>query len=151
MFDRGDRTNYELVVAIIDYFKDYPDSCHHPKEDMIFDRLKWRDPKAAATIGDLRSEHEEGAGRLRRAGQVIERVLGDQELLRETVDAIIRDIIAHERQNMKMEEQIFFPAGLDTLQLSDWADIALKLADRHDPLSGPDLDQKFGPAAAEDP
>jgi hemerythrin-like domain-containing protein len=36
VFDRGERPNYEVVVAIIDYFKDYPDSCHQPKEDMIF-------------------------------------------------------------------------------------------------------------------
>jgi hypothetical protein len=40
VFDRGDRPNYELVLAAIDYFKDYPDSCHHPKEDMIFEALK---------------------------------------------------------------------------------------------------------------
>ena len=38
VFDRGERPNYEVVVGIIDYFKDYPDSCRHPKEDMIFDK-----------------------------------------------------------------------------------------------------------------
>ena len=144
LFDRGDRPNYELVVAIIDYFKDYPDTCHHPKEDMIFDKLKSRDPAAAANIGDLHTEHEEGASRLRRAAQAVERVLGDQDLLRETVDEIIRDFIERERQHMKMEEQIFFPTALEALQPKDWADIALRLADRRDPLNGPDLDQKFG-------
>jgi hypothetical protein len=36
------------------------------------------------------------------------------------------------------------PTALDTLQPRDWADIALKLADRRDPLNGPDLEQKFG-------
>ena len=34
VFDRGDRPEYEVVVAVIDYLKDYPDSCHHPKEDI---------------------------------------------------------------------------------------------------------------------
>ena len=42
VFDRGDRPNYEIVLAVIDYFKDYPDSCHHPKEDMIFEKLEAR-------------------------------------------------------------------------------------------------------------
>jgi hypothetical protein len=37
VFDRGDRPNYEVVLGVIDYFKDYPDSCHHPKEDIIFE------------------------------------------------------------------------------------------------------------------
>ena len=143
VFDRGDRPNYEVVVGIIDYFKDYPESCHHPKEDMIFDKLKSRDPAATAKIGDLHAEHEEGASRLRWAAQAVERVLSDQDLLRETVDEIIRDFIDHERQHMKMEEQIFFPTALNALRPKDWADIALKLADRRDPLYGPDLEQKF--------
>jgi hemerythrin-like domain-containing protein len=60
------------------------------------------------------------------------------------VDEIIRDFIEHERQHMKMEEQIFFPTALETLQPKDWPDIALKLAERRDPLNGSDLEQKFG-------
>ena len=143
VFDRGDRPNYEVVVGIFDYFKDYPDSCHHPKEDMIFDKLKSRNPAAAAKIGDLRIEHVEEASRLRRAAQAVERVLADQDLLRETVDEIIRDFIDHERQHMKMEEQIFFPTALKALRPKDWADIALKLPDRRDPFNVPDLEQKF--------
>ena len=93
--------------------------------------------------GDLHAEHEEGASRLRRAAQAVERVLSDQDLVREDVDRIIRDFIGHERQHMKVEEQIFFPAALNALRPKDWADVALKLADRRDPLSEPDLERKF--------
>ena len=144
VFDRGDRPEYEVIVRVFDYFREYPDSCHHPKEDMIFDKLKSRDPAAAEKMGDLRAEHEEEASRLRHAAQAIDRVLGDQDLVRATVGDIIRNFIAHERQHMNMEELIFFPTALDALQPTDWADIALKLADRCDPLNGPDLEQKFG-------
>jgi len=56
VFDRGERPDYEVVLAVIDYFKGYPDSCHHPREDMIVEKLKVRDPVAAATIGDLEAE-----------------------------------------------------------------------------------------------
>ena len=143
VFNRGERPNYEVILGVIDYFKDYPDSCHHPKEDMIFERLKSRDRVAAANIGDLETEHQEGAGRLRRAAEAVERVLSDQDLLRQTVDDIIHDFINHERQHMEREERIFFPAALNALRPQDWADIALKLADRHDPLSQPGLEEKF--------
>jgi len=34
VFDRGERPDYEVVLAVIDYFEDYPDKCHHPKEDI---------------------------------------------------------------------------------------------------------------------
>ena len=143
VFDRGDRPNYGVVLGVIDYFKDYPDSCHHPKEDIIFEKLKSRDPVAAANIGDLRAEHEGEARRLRRVAQAVERVLGDQDLPRENVDKIIRDFIDRERQHMEMEERIFFPAAVNILRPKDWADIALKLADRCDPLCEPGLEQKF--------
>jgi hemerythrin-like domain-containing protein len=143
VFDRGNRPDYEVVLAIIDYFKDYPDSCHHLKEDMIFQKLKSRDPVAAASIGELETEHQEGVSRLRRVAQAVERVLGDQDLLRQTVDEIIHDFINHERQHMEMEERIFFPAALNALRPEDWAGIALKLADRRDPLDQPGLEEKF--------
>jgi hemerythrin-like domain-containing protein len=143
VFDRGDRPNYEVVLGVIDYFKDYPDSCHHPKEDIIFEKLKSRDPVAAGNIGDLRAEHEGEARRLRRVARAVEQVLNDQDLLRQRVDEIIRDFIDHERQHIEMEERIFFPAALNALPPKDWADIALKLADRRDPLYEADLEQKF--------
>jgi len=143
VFDRGDRPDYEVVLAVIDYFKDYPDCCHHPKEDMIVEKLKARDPVAAATISDLAGEHQEGTKRLRRVAQAVERVLSDQDLLRQNVDNIIRDFINHERQHMAMEERVVFPAAFEALQPEDWADIAAKLADRDDPFYQPGFEEKF--------
>ena len=143
VFDRGDRPNYELVLAVIEYFKDYPDTCHHPKEDMIFAKLKARDPATLSMIGDLEAEHREGAERLHRVAQAIERVLSDQDLVRQNVDNIIRDFINHERRHMAMEERLVFPAALNALLPEDWADIALKMADREDPLYRLELEQRF--------
>ena len=143
VFDRGDRPDYEVVLAVINYFKDYPDSCHHPKEDMMVEKLKSRDPVRAATVGDLETEHREGAKRLRQVALAVERVLSDQDLLRQTVDDIIRDFISHERQHMATEERVVFPAALAALRPQDWADIALRLADRYDPFYQPGFEQRF--------
>jgi hemerythrin-like domain-containing protein len=143
VFARGERPDYEVVLSVIDYFKDYPDSCHHPKEDIIVEKLKARDPTAAAAIGDLEAEHREGARRLRRVAQAVERVLGDHDLVRQTVNDIIRDFINHERQHMANEERVVFPAVVNALRPEDWADIALKLADRYGAPSEPDFEEKF--------
>jgi hemerythrin-like domain-containing protein len=80
VFDRGERPDYEVFGAVIDFFKKYPDSCHHPKEDIIYQKFKARAPDRAASIADLEVEHREGAVRLRRIAQVIDSVLNDQEL-----------------------------------------------------------------------
>ena len=81
--------------------------------------------------------------RLRRVAQAIERVLNDQELLRENVDRIIRDFIDNERKHIALEDEVIFPAIVDTLQPGDWADIALTLADRYGPPSEADFEEQF--------
>src|SRR5262250_2763142 len=129
VFDRGERPDYEVFGAIIEFFKKYPDSCHHPKEDVIYEKFKARDPSRAASIADLQAEHREGAVRLCRVAQAIDSVLNDQELLRERVDRIVRDFIDNERKHIALEDDIIFPAIVDTLQPGDWADIALIMAD----------------------
>ena len=146
VFDRGERPLYEVVLAVIDYFEDYPDTCRHPKENMIVEKLRARDPVAAATIGDLEAEHQAGTKRLRQVAQAVERVLSDQDLVRENVANIVRDFIDHERQHVAMEERVVFPAALNALQPQDWADIALKLADRYDTFNQLGFEEKFNKA-----
>jgi hemerythrin-like domain-containing protein len=143
VFDRGEHPDYEVLGAVIDYFKNYPDTCHHPKEDVIYAKFKSRDPARAAFVADLQAEHREGGARLRRVAHAIENVLSDQDLLRETVDRIIRDFIDGERRHIALEEQEVFPAIVAVLQPADWADIALTLADRYGPPSRSDFEEQF--------
>ena len=143
VFDRGERPDYEVFGAIIEFFKKYPDSCHHPKEDIIYAKFRVRAPDRAASIADLEAEHREGAVRLRRVAQAIDAVLNDQELLRERVDHIVRDFIDNERKHIALEDEVIFPAIVDILQPGDWADIALTLADRYGPPSEADFEEQF--------
>src|SRR6266568_5981051 len=106
VFGRGERPDYEVFGGVVEFFKNYPDSCHHPKEDIIYEKFRTRDPVRAASVADLEAEHREGAVRLRRVAQAIESVLNDQELLRESVDRIVRDFIDSERKHITLEEEV---------------------------------------------
>jgi hemerythrin-like domain-containing protein len=143
VFDRGERPDYEVVREVISYFEVYPDAYHHPQEDMVFKKLKARDPAGAASIGDLAAEHRSGAERLRRVAQAVESVLMDREVLRHSVDAIIRDFIVHERRHIAMEERDFFPVAVKALQPQDWAEIATTLTDQKDPLFSKTVEKRF--------
>jgi hemerythrin-like domain-containing protein len=81
--------------------------------------------------------------RLRRVAQAIDSILNDQELLRESVDRIVHDFIDNERKHIALEDEVIFPAILDTLQPADWADIALTLADRYGPPSEADFEEQL--------
>jgi hemerythrin-like domain-containing protein len=146
VFDRGERPDYEVFGAVIEFFKKYPDSCHHPKEDIIYEKFKARAPDRAVSIPDLEAEHREGAVRVRRVAQAIDAVLNDQELLRESVDRIVRDFIDNERKHIALEDEVVFPAITSSLQPEDWADIALKIADRYGPPSQADFEEQFSTA-----
>ncbi len=134
VFDRGDRPDYEVIHAIISYFKVYPEVYHHPQEDLVFAKLRIRDPAAAAKVGELAHEHQKGAERLHRVGQAVDSVLADREILQHYVDTIIRDFIDHERHHIMMEDRDFFPAALKALEPQDWTEIASALTDHRYPL-----------------
>jgi hemerythrin-like domain-containing protein len=143
IFDRGDRPDYEVIRAIIAYFEVYTEIYHHPQEDLVFARLKIRDPDAATKVGDLGREHRNGTERLRRVAQAIDIVLADQEVLRGDVDAIVRDFLRHERGHILMEDRVFFPAARKVLLPEDWADIAVARSPRRDPLFSDVIEARF--------
>jgi hemerythrin-like domain-containing protein len=143
VFARAECPDYEVVHAVIAYFQVYPDTWHHPLENIIFERLRARDSAAAAKIGDLAADHRRGSERLHRVAQAVESVLAGQELLRQTVNDIIRDFIEQERRHMAMEERDFFPAAVKALQPEDWAEIAARLTDQRDPLFSEVVEEKF--------
>ena len=48
----------ELMQSIAEYFSGYPDECHHPVEDLVFRKMNSRDPKRAAAVAEILSEHK---------------------------------------------------------------------------------------------
>jgi hemerythrin-like domain-containing protein len=134
IFDRGDRPDCEVIRAVISYFELYPEVYHHPQEDLVFAKLKIRDPAAAAKVGNLALEHQKGAERLRRVAQAVDGVLADREILRRDVDSIVRDFVEHERRHIMMEDRDFFPAALKALEPQDWTEIAAAMTTHEDPL-----------------
>ena len=142
-FDRGDRPDYKVISAVISYFELYPEVYHHPQEDLVFAKLKIRDPAAAAKVGNLAREHERGAERLRRVAHAVDSVLASREILRQNVDTTVRDFIEHERRHIMMEDRDFFPAALKALEPQDWTEIASALTNPEDPLFSEAAEETF--------
>ena len=109
----------------------------------IFAKLKFRDPAAAAKVGNLALEHQEGAERLRRVARAVDSVLADREILRQNVDNIVRDFIEHQRRHIMMEDRDFFPAALNALEPQDWTEIASALTSHEDPLFSEAAEETF--------
>ncbi len=134
VFDRSERPDYEIMQAVLSYFQDYPDCCHHPKEDMIFEKLKARDAVAAKSVGDLEAEHQNEGQRLRRVAHMIRSILTDHDVLRQTFGDIMREFIELERKHMEMEERVLFPAAVSALRPEDWAAIDTVWSEQKDTM-----------------
>jgi len=134
VFDHSDQPDYEILRAIIEYFQDYPESYHHPKEDMVFEKLKLRDPAVAKRIGDAQEEHQIETKRLQEFARAVDDVLAGREYLRQSFHDVVHDFIKHQREHMDKEELMLFPAAVSALQPEDWAEIDTRLNDRKDPL-----------------
>ena len=143
VFDRSEVPDYEILQAVLQYFEDYPENFHHPKEDMVFEKLKMRDPAAVERIGDVEAEHELETSRLRRLIDAVEEILAGREFLRQAFHDVVSDFIKHQRQHMDKEERLLFPAAVQRLRPEDWADIDARLNDHKDPLFNGVVETKF--------
>jgi hemerythrin-like domain-containing protein len=122
-FRSGDRPDYDVIRTVLDYLLRFPEACHHPKEDLIFDKLRDRDPVTAEKIGDLRSTHEELATRAQEFSTGVRAVLEEAEMPRQAFIRLARRFIDQQRQHIDMEESVFFPAVEKTLTVTDWIDL----------------------------
>jgi hemerythrin-like domain-containing protein len=143
VFDSAETPDYDVLSGIGDYFTGFPDRCHHPKEDLIFRKLRARDPEAAEVVGDLEAEHESIGTLVRHIKEAVQNVLGEVEVSRDAFDAVARHFIKEQRRHLQMEEERFFPLALEILTPEDWAEIDARNTDEDDPVFGADVSAEF--------
>jgi hemerythrin-like domain-containing protein len=143
LLERGADPDYDLLQGIANYFCDYPDRCHHPKEDAVFRHLQKKHPAEAARVGNLGREHRDAHARVRRFRENLQAIFRDEILSRETVVAAARSFVEAEREHMKMEEAVFFPIAVGILDQEDWHAIEADFKSVRDPLFGDIAEEEF--------
>jgi hemerythrin-like domain-containing protein len=132
----GRVTDFDLLRMIAEYTLHYPDLVHHPKENLVFERLLMHDPGAKAVIGDLVEEHRRLAELTRRFAAAIGNAARDVELPREWFDSLARQYFSANRSHMQVEEEHFLPRAKAILTDEDWGAIDERLAHASDPVFG---------------
>lgn len=141
--DAGAPMDAELLSLAAEYFCDYPDRCHHPKEDLVYRLLGKRAPDACSGLRDLIADH-------RRLHELAEGFTGAVLRVREQpqaaepgVRAVIREFTQHYRQHMRTEEERFFRLAERRLSRDDWATLDFAMFDRDDPLFDHAAEERF--------
>ena len=141
--DQAGSTDCGLVKHILEYLLDYPTRVHHPVEDLVYGRLRTRDPAAAQALDGIEREHGELEEQTRRFATAVDRALRGEELPHKWLAQMGRDLVERLRGHMAAEETRLFPAARGGLTSSDWADVALVLGAPDDPLFGPRLREYY--------
>jgi hemerythrin-like domain-containing protein len=120
-----------LLRAVAEYWREYPEQCHHPKEDLVVAKLRQRGVLGAEMQDGVSGEHEE----LRLLNESLARALdgGDGSQSGE-LEATLRRFVDRNRDHMRHEERSFFPAMHQHLAEADWEDLEFDLFDRDDPV-----------------
>ncbi len=139
----GNEPDWALVESVLQYNLSYPDVFHHPKEELVLEKLKLRDPDAARTIGNLDAEHESLAAEGRRFYAAVRSAMDDPALPHGWFATLANDYIDHLHRHMQLEEVIFFPIAKQALKAEDWADIEQRLEHSLDPLWDSGVESRF--------
>lgn len=142
-FQAGRKPDYDVIRSILDYVQSFPDLYHHPKEDLVFARLKQRAPEIGERIGDLRREHEALAARSRELSAGLRAVLEEAQVPRESFVHWARAYIDLQCAHMKMEDEEFFPAALQALTAEDWRELEAQMTTAEDPLFGERVGERY--------
>lgn len=143
IFSDGGSPDYDLLQAVVEYFLDYPDLCHHPKEDKVAQRMLEQMPAEASGLRGLVAQHEELAALTRRLATVVRRVLDEAELPRDLFIRTAREFLNSQRHHMQMEEEYFFPLAEGALSQKDLAELDSEIFRKQDPLFGEGVEKQF--------
>lgn len=135
-FHRGERPNYELMLEIVAYLRDYTDHCHHPREDAAFERLAMRCPDLKLDLARLAQEHRVIARAGETLRQHLDSVLAGNMVPRAEVEVAVATYLVYYGNHIAKEEEIVLPRAAQALSPGDWDAIKAVPVGKGDPLFG---------------
>jgi hemerythrin-like domain-containing protein len=147
LFHDGGSPDYELMLDIMFYMTHYPDALHHPKEDLVFARIKEREASAAPKIDGLLLQHAS----LKACGEQLvhdlDDILNGSIIARERVEATARAYLQTFRDHMEIEETEILPLVTKLLRRNDWTTIDAAVRHIEDPIFGVRTEERYAALA----
>lgn len=135
--------DFALFATALYYIDDFPERCHHPKEDeYLFKALRARTTRHNAVLDELQAEHVRSAQMVAYLHQALTHYQGGApqglERFRDAVDAYAALL----RDHMHKEDELLAQAP-DHLTAQDWARIAAAFEANEEPLFGKNRRSEF--------
>lgn len=143
IYHQGGVPDFDLIGDIVHYSLSFPERYHHPKEDLIFERIEEKGARGRELAADLLEDHKKGEELTRRLAEVLGNIAQDAEVPRDRFEDLARRFLDFNRRHMAKEEDHFFPLAEKLLSDADWAAIDARVSAEDDPLFGDKIDQRY--------
>lgn len=117
----GKDTDFNLLFDIIDYMQNFPDRYHHPREDILYQRMALRDEQCARDVQILMEEHRT----LEHLADELAACIKDIHALptvlkKERARDLCEKYVELLREHMNLEEGKVLPRAAEVLHAEDW-------------------------------
>ena len=118
-------TSRPVLVEAMRYILVYQHSVHHPREDLLFARIRDREPMLYRNMHRLVMEHRIGQERAEALARDLARAKPGQlrGKMGVRISKQLQDYVRHTRAHMRREEAVFYTGSARVLKASDWAAI----------------------------
>lgn len=128
--------DYELLHDIMSYMTVYADAVHHPKEDLIYDKLRSTGAELSAGLDRVVTEHCEIANLSQILRRDIEAIVAGTAITRDRVIADTADYAQLLRQHIAWEEDDLFQRADELVRQSNSVSIDASNLTAADPVFG---------------
>jgi hemerythrin-like domain-containing protein len=143
VFHAGGMPRYDLMQDIMYYMTHYSDVLHHPKEELVFAKLKARNKAIGVQVDALSVQHAS----LHVLGDALVRDLEDVVngaiVPRERIEQAAQQYVSYLRSHMRIEEVDVLPWAAKLLNDKDWVEISGKISHIEDPLFGKTAEVRY--------
>ena len=141
LLEQSEQADTRLIADIAEYIMNYPDIYHHPKEDLIFEVLRYKDSKIVPIINQLIIGHKT----MTEMAIMLSELIAGPDKRSQTgllVDLLHR-YIEFSRSHMDIEEKEIFPRAREVLTDDDWTQIDTGFNYQGDPLFGDVIQKQY--------
>jgi hemerythrin-like domain-containing protein len=142
-FHRGERPNYELMLDVVAYLREYSDQLHHPREDAAFERLAVRCPDIKLDLARLSQEHRVIARAGETLRQHLESILAGSVVERAEVEVAAATYLVYYGNHIAKEDEIVLPRAAELFSPGDWDAVRAVRHEKGDPLFGDKPQERY--------
>lgn len=124
LFHGAERPDYELMLEIIRELRETGERQHHPREEVVFERLAAHAPDLQLRLQRLKQEHRVIAHAGDALVEQLEAVLGGALVPRAQVEAAAATYLLYYGNHIMKEEEDVLPRAAAALTAADWQAVA---------------------------